>query len=284
LTDRGRAKYTCGPVHPRLSISAVSSWQWSLDDDLRFWSSAGIDHVGLSFRKLEEAGVERAVAAIADAGLRVSNIVELGWWKLADRARWSRQQDRLLQAVDIARVFGACLVLTTGPAGTLDWDAAADALQEAVDPVRDAARAAGVVVTIEPTGPLRLDLSFVTTFRDGIDLARRTDLAVCMEVNSCFAERDLAGSIVSGADVLAHVQVSDFVIGSLCTPDRAVPGDGDIPLGRILADVLATGYRGAFELEMVGPRIEAEGYEGAIRRSMAYLDQMLGDLEPAGRA
>jgi sugar phosphate isomerase/epimerase len=271
-------------VHPRLSISAVSSWKWSFDDDLRFWLSAGIEHVGLSFRKMEEAGVERATTAIGDAGLRVSNIVELGWWKLANRATWSSQQDRLLQAVDVAREFDACLVLTTGPAGELDWDAAADALEEAVEPVRAAARATGVVVTIEPTGPLRLDLSFVTTFRDGIDLARREDVSVCMEVNSCFAERDLAGSIASGADVLAHVQVSDFVIGSLCTPDRAVPGDGDIPLARILASVLATGYQGAFELEMVGPRIEAEGYDGAIRRGAAHLDQLLRDLAPAGVA
>jgi sugar phosphate isomerase/epimerase len=271
-------------MHPRLSISAVSSWQWSFDDDLRFWSTAGIDHVGLSFRKLEEVGLERAVVALGDAGLRVSNIVELGWWDLADDSTWSRQQDRLLLAVDVARAFGACLVLTTGPAGALEWDAAADALDAAVTPVRDAARAAGVVVTIEHTGPVRLDLSFVTTFRDGVDLARRLGLSACMEVNSCFAERDLSGSIASGVDALAHVQVNDFVIGSLCTPDRAVPGDGDIPLSRILAGVLASGYEGAFELEIVGPRIEAEGYEGAIRRGAAHLDQLLGDLAPAGRA
>ncbi len=271
-------------MHPRLSISAVSSWQWSFDDDLRFWSAAGIDHVGLSLRKLEEAGVERAVTALRDDGVRVSNIVELGWWDLADHSTWARQQDRLLQAVDVARALGACLVLTTGPAGDLDWDAAAAALQAAIDPVGRAARAGGVVLTIEPTGPLRLDLSFVTTFRDGIDLARGLELSACMEVNSCFAERDLAGSIASATDVLAHVQVSDFVIGSLCTPDRAVPGDGDIPLGRILAAVLAAGYQGAFELEMVGPRIEAEGYDGAIRRGAAHLDQLLDDLAPAGRA
>ena len=35
---------------------------------------------------------------------------------------------------------------------------------------------------------------------------------------------------------------------------------------------------------MVGPRIEAEGYEGAIRRAVAHLDQLLGDLASAGRA
>jgi hypothetical protein len=33
--------------------------------------------------------------------------------------------------------------------------------------------------------------------------------------------------------------------------------------------------RGAFEIEMVGPRIDDEGYEPAIRRAIAYLDGVL---------
>jgi hypothetical protein len=44
--------------------------------------------------------------------------------------------------------------------------------------------------------------------------------------------------------------------------------------------VLATGYRGAFEVEMVGPRIDAEGYDRAIRRSVAWMDQLLAELDP----
>ncbi len=185
------------------------------------------------------------------------------------------QQDRLLQAVDVARAFGACLVLTTGPAGDLEWDAAADALEAAIEPVRAAARAGGVVVTIEPTGPLRLDLSFVTTFRDGIDLADASSCRCAWRSTPASPSAISRARSQSAADVLAHVQVSDFVIGSLCTPDRAVPGDGDIPLGRILGAVLASGYPGAFELEMVGPRIEAEGYDerdpprGGLPRSAA---------------
>lgn len=262
-------------MHPRLSVSAVSSWAWSLDEDLAFWTGAGIDRVGLSFRKLEEAGLDAGVARVRSAGLGVSNIVELGWWDLADRSTWPAQQDRLLAAVDAAATVGGCLVLTTGPAGPLEWDAAAVALAEALDPVRAAADAVGVVVTIEHTGPLRLDLSFVTTFRDGVDLARMLGVGVCMEVNSCFAERSLAATIGAASDVLRHVQVSDFVIGSLCTPDRAVPGDGDVPLGRIIGAALDSGYAGAFELELVGPRIESEGYAAAIERGVARLEALL---------
>jgi sugar phosphate isomerase/epimerase len=264
-------------MHERLSVSAVSSWRSTLDEDLLFWSEAGIDHVGLSFRKLEEHGVDDAVRRISDSGLRVSNIVELGWWDLADESTWSVQQERVLVAVDAASRLGGCLVLTTGPARGLDWDAACDALAGALEPVTDDARAKDVPVTLENTSPMRVDLSFCTTARDGVDLARRMGTGLCLEVNSCFAERDLPWTIALGSDVLMHVQLSDFVIGSLCTPDRAVPGDGDIPLDAIVGATVEAGYAGAFELEMVGPRIEEEGYASAIRRGVAYLDALLSE-------
>lgn len=254
----------------------MSSWSWSVDEDLAFWTDAGIDHVGLSFRKLEEAGVDRAVARVADAGLRVSNLVELGRFDLAEPDGWTRQQDRLSAAVAAASAVGApCLVLTTGRAGPLEWDEATAALGEALAPVRALAATASVALALENTSPLRLDLSFATTLADAVDLARRLGAEACMEVNSCFAERGLTDTVRAGREVLAHVQVSDFVIGSLCTPDRAVPGDGDIPLERIVGALLAAGYEGAFELEMVGPRIEDEGYADAIRRGVAYVDRVL---------
>ena len=208
-------------------------------------------------------------------GLRVSNVVELGWWDLRDEATWPHQQARLAAAVDAAAVVGGCLVLTTGPAYPMEWDDAVATLDAAVTPVREHARARGVPLTVEPTSQLRLDLSFCTTVRDGVDLSRALGIGLCVECNSSFAERDLLGTLAGASDVLAHVQVSDFVIGSLSTPDRAVPGDGDIPLARLLPAIQALGYTGAYELEMVGPRIEAEGYASAIERGIATLGSIL---------
>lgn len=201
--------------------------------------------------------------------------MELGWWKLTDPSTWSRQQDRLLAAVDAAADLGGCLVLVTGPAHPLEWSDAMTALDAAVEPVRARARSVGVPLTIEPTGALRLDLSFCVTARDGVDLARALGVGLCLEVNSSFAERDLIPTLAAATDVLAHVQVSDFVIGSLTSPDRAVPGDGDIPLARILGALQTLGYAGAYELEMVGPRIEAEGYGPAITRGVRALEAIL---------
>lgn len=262
-------------MHPQVSVSAVSSVQWTLDEDLAFWAEAGIDHVGLSLRKLEAAGIDGAARRVAAAGLRVSNIVELGWWDLRDETTWSRQQDRLAAAVDAAVVTGGCLVLTTGPSYPMEWDDAVAALDTAITPVRDRARGSGVALTVEPTGQLRMDLSFCSTVRDGVDLARALGIDLCLECNSSFAERDLLGTLAGATDVLAHVQVSDFVVGTLRTPDRAVPGDGDIALARLLPAIQALGYSGAYELEMVGPRIEAEGYASAIERGIATLGSIL---------
>jgi sugar phosphate isomerase/epimerase len=263
-------------VHDRLSVSAVSSWRWTLAEDLAFWEGAGIDHVGLSYRKLEEAGLDSAVAAVASAGVRVDCLGELGWWRLDDAATWAPQQTRVALAVETAAELGApCVVLTTGPAGGLSWDQAALALTEALGPISRLAAARGVRLAVENTSPMRLDLSFVTTLRDTVDLACRAGTAVCVEVNSCFAERHLARTIEAAAPLIGHVQVSDFVIGSTTSPDRAVPGDGDIPLAPIVATLLAAGYDGSFELEMVGPRIEAEGYASAIRRGVERFGEIL---------
>ena len=262
-------------MHPQISVSAVSSVRWTLDEDLAFWAGAGIDHVGLSLRKLEAAGVDSAARRIADAVMRVSNVVDLGWWDLRNESTWARQQDRLVAAVDAAAVVGGFLVLTTGPAYPKEWDDAVATLDAAITPVREHARSCGVLLTVEPTSPLRLDLSFCTTVRDGVDLARALGIGLCLECNSSFGDRDLIGTLAGATDVLAHVQVSDFVIGTLRTPDRAVPGDGDIALARLLPAIQSLGYTGAFELEMVGPRIEDEGYASAIERGIATLGSIL---------
>ena len=263
-------------VDPRLSVSAVSSWRATFDEDLVMWSHLGVKHVGLSLRKCQQVGLDAAVRGVRDAQLRVSNVVECGWCDLDDAATWPTYRERLLTAIDAMHVLCApVLVLTTGPAGSLEWEQAARALAEVLEPVIAAARAASVRVAIENTSPMRLDLSFTTTLRDTVDLAELLDVFVCVELNSCWAERGFDATVRGAVERIAHVQCSDARIGSLVTPDRLVPGDGDIPLARRIGALAAAGYAGAYEIEMVGPQIEEEGYERSIRRAVTRMDALL---------
>ena len=266
-------------MHPRISLSAISTFSWELDADLAFYADAGITNVGISVAKLERFGWEEGTRRVVDAGLRVTNLIGLGPFHLAEPGRWEAQRERVVRALDTAtEVDAECLVFTTGPAGSLRWEKAADALEAALAPVLPEARSRGVPFAIEHTNSLRVDVGFVHTLADALDLARRLDAGVCMEINACWAERGLADTISAGADRIQLVQVSDFAVGTTSTPDRLVPGDGDIPLERILGHVLAAGYTGCFDLELIGPRIDDEGYDPACRRSIDRLTEMLDAL------
>jgi len=266
-------------MHPRVSVSEICTYDWTLDDDLAFYRTAGVTNVGVSVVKLERHGWDSGVAAVRAAGLRVTNLIGLGPFHLDAPGQWPGQRDRVRRALDAADALSAeCLVLTTGPAGTLTWEDAADALSAALEPVLRDADALGVPFALEHTNSLRVDVGFVHSLADAIDLARRLGTGVCMEINACWAERGLAETLRAGADTLRLVQVSDFAVGTLSTPNRLVPGDGDIPLARILREVLAAGYRGCFDLELIGPRITEEGPAEATVRAVAVLTGMLAGL------
>ena len=100
-----------------------------------------------------------------------------------------------------------------------------------------------------------------------------------MELNACWAERGLAETIRKGADRIRLVQVSDFTIGTVASSQRLVPGDGDIPIERILGRVLDAGYAGVFDLELIGDAITAEGYDAAVPRAVDALGGILTELE-----
>jgi len=74
------------------------------------------------------------------------------------------------------------------------------------------------------------------------------------------------------------VQVSDFKVGTIASSQRLVPGDGDMPIARILGALLDAGYAGVFDLELIGGAINAEGYDAAVPRAVAALGEMLTQL------
>jgi sugar phosphate isomerase/epimerase len=268
-------------VHPRACVSAISTFRFSLPEDVAFWRRHDITTVGVSVAKLEAYGWDRGVDVVRRAvedGLRVADLIGLGPFHLAEPGQWGRRQERLVRSLDAAVALGApLLVFTTGPFAPLPWDEAADALEQALTPVLHEARARGVDFALEHTNSLRVDVGFVHTLHDAVDVARRLDTGVCMEMNACWAERDLSRTIGAGIDRIRLVQVSDFRVGTVASSQRLVPGDGDIPITRIFGDLFAAGYDGLFEVELIGDAIVDEGYDDAVPRALQNLGVLLED-------
>jgi sugar phosphate isomerase/epimerase len=266
-------------LHPRVSVSSVCTFAWALCDDLRLWAEMGLSHGGIAFVTMQEMGLDRAVAAIRAAGLRVSTLIGLGPFRLDRPEQWPGCLDALLPVMDAAADLEAgSLVLTPGGAGSLSWEEAAARFEDVYAPAVAEARDRGVTLAFENTGWLRFENGFTTTLRDTIDIAAAIEASVCVEVNNCWMERDLAGCFRRSVSRFSVVQLSDYVEGTGRTPDRAVPGDGMIPLRRIVEGVLDAGYGGPFELEILGPRIEAEGAAVAVRRGARWMSDLLDDI------
>jgi sugar phosphate isomerase/epimerase len=170
------------------------------------------------------------------------------------------------------------LYLPTGPGEPFRWDDAAAQYSEQMAPLVARGKELDVVLAVEPTNPLRSDMSFVFTVRDAADLARMAGTGICIDFYSAWYERGLDDIVRKNIDVVALVQVCDYTIGTFDTGNRVAVGDGDIPVERLVAVLLDAGYEGVFELEILGPVVEAEGYRGPILRSLERVSEMLDRL------
>jgi sugar phosphate isomerase/epimerase len=146
---------------------------------------------------------------------------------------------------------------------------------EAVAPVAARAQEFGVRLAVEPTNPLRTDVSFVHCVGDAIDLARMAGIGVVVDFYSAWYERHLDRLLRDNMDLVALVQIGDYKLGTFDMPHRCAIGDGDIPVERLLRLVVEAGYKGRFDLEILGPTIEREGYRAPIVRSVERASEML---------
>ena len=75
---------------PTLSMNEVTTYRWSLEDDLRQYAQAGYEGIGVWRQKLSDYGEEAAVDLIAESGLRVTNLLWAGGLRGAAAAPLTR--------------------------------------------------------------------------------------------------------------------------------------------------------------------------------------------------
>ncbi len=262
-------------MHPRLSVNALSSFSWTFDQDLALWQALGVRAAGLLIAKLGD-DVAAKLARLKAADICLSTIVS-GSFALDAPASWAASRQAINGLIDAAADHGSGGVyFPPGRTSGQRWRDVLDAFAEAVAPCVAHAGARGVQLAFEPS--LRTDASFVNTLRDAVDVAERTGLGLVVDFGNCWMERDLREVLQRAAPHIALVQIDDVVIGGNGKPapgGRVHLGEGELPLERLMQDVLDTGYRGLFDLEVLGPLIEAEGYEPALRRGVRKASDFL---------
>jgi len=266
-------------IHPKLCVNALSSFNWSFEQDFALWRELGVRFAGLLISKIDD-DVDGKLQRLTDAGIRPSVIV-CGGFNIGDPTTWGETQrgiNNILAAV--AKVDKECVVyFPPGRTSCDTWENVVEQFAEAVKPCVAFSRNCGVRLAFEPTH--RTDASFVASLKDAIGIAERTGLGLVLDFGNCWMESDLQSTILTAGRHIALVQIDDVDIGGYGNGPgmgRVQIGDGELPLKRLMQYVIESGYQGVFDLEVIGPSVEKEGYDSALRRGTGSASELLYEM------
>jgi sugar phosphate isomerase/epimerase len=248
------------PPLARLSLNQMTTPRWSLREAADGCARAGLGWIGVWRDKLADAGVEAGAKLIRDAGLRVSGLCRGGMFPAATAAeRAERIEDNRRAIAEAAAIGTSVLVLVCGAAPDKDIDAAREQIAAGIATVADEAKAAGVVLAIEPLHPaFAATRSAITTLGEALDIADEIDhphVQVVIDVYHLWWDPQLYAQIARAAGRIAAYHVNDWLTtGGDPLTTRGMMGDGVIELRRIRHAVEAAGYHdGPIEVEIFNP-------------------------------
>jgi sugar phosphate isomerase/epimerase len=255
-------------AHQRLSVHNVTFLGASPAELEKHWTTLGVSRLSILDSQLLDPEFSMLLQRNDYTVDAVYHLFAGG--HLTSQARAA--QDALAAVIDAAAAAGARLIyLLTGGRDGLTWQQGAESSVEY-------AKQLGVRLAIENASSLYADIHLAHTLRDTITLAEMSGLGICIDVFHCWAEGDFEAMVQRALPRTELIQLSDYVLGDRALPGRAVPGDGAIPIEAFVAQALAGGYPHGFDLELIGPRIEAAGRVESAQRACAVVGAMLNRL------
>jgi len=266
----------------RISACTIMTPKWDIGECIDGWHRAGLSALGVPIATLEAFGMEAGVRALESSGLSLANLQIQGTFDLEDPERFQARLPELLSWLDVAATLEAdCVYAPPGFRGHLDWDTAADRLLAQIELLLPYIHDRGLRLALEPMHPMRQDLSFVNLAADTVEVVNRVqDEAVgyVYDYYHLWWQRGAIELIERTASQIFSVQPSDHKKVTMRTLDRAVPGQGIIPIGALTAALEAGGYRGYYDLEVLSDDNDERGYDQTLELCVNSFGDAVGGL------
>ena len=259
---------------PRVSVSQVSTLAASFADDIRTYTAAGLDGIGIWELKLGDGPDDDAVALLRESGLGSATAVPavpsiLPLPLLPGPEDPEDRVNALLGSLHRLAAFEPTAVLCfTGPGDR------ATALR-GIRAVAAEAEKLGLRIALEPFQAEGIESwSSLNTLADAAAVVEEIDspaLGIQFDVWHQWNTPDLLDEIERNADLIAGVHVNDWRDPTRGWADRVLPGDGVAGVPAILGALDRAGWDGFYDIEVFSDN----GTFGA-----AYPDS-LWDVDPA---
>jgi sugar phosphate isomerase/epimerase len=263
----------------RLSMNEMTTFRWSLEEDLANYAEAGIPAIGVWRRKLSDCGEERGIELLAKSGLEVSNLLWAGGFTGSDGRTFRESVDDALEAVRLAAAMRAsCLVVYSGARAGHTHNHARRMLREALRELSAAAADFDVMLALEPMNPQSAgEWTFLTSLDEALSLVDAVEsphVKLVFDTYHFGLQAGLLERLRHLAPRIAVVHLGDCKQRPDGENNRCRLGQGRVPLAEIVATLESAGYQGYFDVELLGEEIEASDYRELLEHSKAAFCRM----------
>lgn len=229
---------------------------WPLAVAAREFQEAGAGAITVWRHHLEPEGAKAAATILQDSGLAVASLCRGGFFPAVNQADRDAAIDENRRVIDEAQTIGAPrVVLVCGAAAGQPLETSRAQIVEGIAAVLPHAEAAGVKLAIEPLHPMYADTrSAINTLKqanDAVAALGSPSVGVAIDVYHTWWDPDLEAEIRRAGNSIFAFHVCDWRVPTRdLLNDRAMMGEGCIPIRRIREWVEATGFDGFVEVEI----------------------------------
>ena len=251
-------------------MNQMTTCKSSLLEDVISYHESEIEAIGLWRPKLAEFGEERAVELLKDLGMSVSSVSWAGGFTGSNGHSYHEAVDDTLEAIRLSAELNAeCLVIISGARAGHTSNHARRLLVDALTEIADAAAEHHLTLAVLPMDRMfSREWTFLHTLDATLDVLSQTNhpnVRMAFDVYHLWQEPRLIERMPEIVPYIAMVQLSDWREPPRSDNDRALLGDGQIPLEQIVAALIDSGYQGYFEIQIWSAELWDSDYFDLIR-------------------
>ncbi|MDZ7618466.1 MAG: sugar phosphate isomerase/epimerase family protein [Patescibacteria group bacterium] len=266
----------------KLSVNELTTFRWSLEEDVAAYAAAGIPAIGVWRQKLSDYGLDRAAQLLAEHKIEASHLFWAGGFTGSDGRTYRESVHDACDAVlAAAGLKASCLVICSGARAGHTLNHANRLLRDALAEVIPCAEEHGVVLAVEPMHPgAAADCSFLTSLNDAMRLLDAIDspsVKLVLDTYHLGQDPTLPARIPEIAPRIALVQLGDARRPPAGEQNRCLLTEGVLPLREIVAALKAAQYDGYYDVELLGEDVEACDYPSLLDHAKAAYADLVGE-------
>jgi sugar phosphate isomerase/epimerase len=263
-----------------LSMNEVTTYRWSLEEDVENYREAGYSGIGVWRNKVSDSDEDEAIDLLLASGLSVTHLSWAGGFTGSDGRTLVESVSDGIEAIRLAAAIRAgCLVMYSGGRNNHTFRHAGRLLRSALEELLPLAETVEVPLAIEPMhAACARDWTFLTDLASVmplIDEFQSPYLKIAYDTYHFPIHGRPRDVLKQLAPHIGIVHLGDRRQAPSVEQERCPLGSGRLQLGDVICTLQEAGYTGDYDVKLSGSEVEAYDYWTLLEQSQLTFDELV---------